>query len=206
MVKEMKKLAHCLENASKNKVDSREWLRAFLVKHSSLYSWPLSRWTHVRQRPLQRSSSTKRGSQANNDFKTGLKKPDQLKPFPVGQRVAVQDWTTNRWDRCGTVESLGRRRTYNVRTDTGVLVWRNRRFLKPVPGQTSSTAKTPSTPTTGSNSARGKSEADPSKPSPPRRSTRIRRQPYHFQPGQQWRQLISRKKISNVSPFTRFFL
>ena len=42
-VKEMKKLAHCLENASKNKVDSREWLRAFLVKHSSLYSWPLSR-------------------------------------------------------------------------------------------------------------------------------------------------------------------
>jgi len=198
-VKQMKKLVHCLWDASKKKVDSDEWSRAFLV------------YVNTPRRPLGRSpaeilygrnlrdgvpqpkeaylpqhqAAIQRRCQAIKDHKLGLQKPDQLKPLSVGQRVAIQDRTTNQWDRFGAIESIGRRRTYYVRTDSGALLWRNRRFLKPVPCNTSSTPNSSPAPNPGSNSPSRKSNANPGTPTPLRRSSRIRRQPDRFQPGQQ---------------------
>ena len=54
-----------------------------------------------------------------------------LSQLSMGSRVDVQDSHTGRWDRPGVVVGIGRRRTYLVKTASGRLYWRNRRFLRP---------------------------------------------------------------------------
>ena len=58
------------------------------------------------------------------------------RPLPtlrVGQRVRIQDATTQRWDKVGVIMGTGRTRNYTVRLPSGRVWWRNRRFLRPVP-------------------------------------------------------------------------
>ena len=55
----------------------------------------------------------------------------QLSQLKIGSRVDLQDPTTGRWDRVGMIVGIGQRRTYLVRTASGRVLWRNRRYLRP---------------------------------------------------------------------------
>ena len=75
---------------------------------------------------------------------------DHAKPLstiPIGQSVRVQDPSTGRWDKVGTVmgKGTGRARCYEVRLPSGRVWWRNRRFLRPV-SPTCDTLSTPVVP------------------------------------------------------------
>ncbi|XP_064100673.1 uncharacterized protein LOC135211285 [Macrobrachium nipponense] len=56
-----------------------------------------------------------------------------LPPLSVGQQVRIQDPTSHRWDKVGTVMGHGRSRDYQIRLPSGRVWWRNRRFLRLVP-------------------------------------------------------------------------
>ncbi|XP_050706255.1 uncharacterized protein LOC126991577 [Eriocheir sinensis] len=55
-----------------------------------------------------------------------------LQPLKIGALVRIQDPTTQRWDKVGTVMGASRSRAYHVRMPSGRILWRNRRFLPPV--------------------------------------------------------------------------
>ncbi|KAK4289628.1 hypothetical protein Pmani_037421 [Petrolisthes manimaculis] len=58
-----------------------------------------------------------------------------LPPLDLGTTVRVQHPVTKRWDTVGTVMGIGRSRDYHVRTPSGRVLWRNRRFLRAIPSQ-----------------------------------------------------------------------
>lgn len=98
---------------------------------------------------------------------------NHARPLPrltVGQRVRIQDPTSLRWDKVGTVMGCGRSRQYEVRLPSGCVRWRNRRHLRPVPVQVTSTNLPPQSPVSPC-SGQEKPSLDP--PTIPRRSTRL---------------------------------
>ena len=54
-----------------------------------------------------------------------------LSQLKIGSRVDLQDPTTGRWNRIGVIVGIGQRRTFLVRTASGRVLWRNRRYLRP---------------------------------------------------------------------------
>ena len=59
-----------------------------------------------------------------------------LPPLNVGQRVAIQDSHSGQWTEQGTVEVVREGGlSYHVKTKAGKLLIRNRKFLRPVPGE-----------------------------------------------------------------------
>ena len=117
-----------------------------------------------------------------------------LSRLGIGSRVDVQDLTTGRWDRTGTVVAIGARRSYSVKMPSGRLYWRNRRFLRPyrpmipetAPGlraadgpsapPSQSTGSAGALPPAGLSGRTGTRDAAPA-PTAPRRSTRQRAPP-----------------------------
>ena len=59
-----------------------------------------------------------------------------LPNISLGTHVRVQNHSSRRWDTTGTVVGVGVRRDYLVRTLSGNTMWRNRRYLRPVPPPT----------------------------------------------------------------------
>ena len=57
-----------------------------------------------------------------------------LKELSVGDEVRVQDRISGRWIETGVVARKGRNRDYYIELPNGRVRWRNRRFLRPVPG------------------------------------------------------------------------
>ncbi|KAF0302300.1 hypothetical protein FJT64_025599 [Amphibalanus amphitrite] len=55
----------------------------------------------------------------------------RLSPLKIGSRVDLQDPATGRWNRIGVIVGVGQRRTYLVKTASGKVLWRNRRYLRP---------------------------------------------------------------------------
>ncbi|KAF0307804.1 hypothetical protein FJT64_020895 [Amphibalanus amphitrite] len=55
----------------------------------------------------------------------------RLPALKLGSRVDIQDPTTGRWNRIGVIVGVGQRRTYLVKTASGRVLWRNRRYLRP---------------------------------------------------------------------------
>ncbi|KAF0300867.1 uncharacterized protein FJT64_000353 [Amphibalanus amphitrite] len=55
----------------------------------------------------------------------------RLSALTLGSRVGIQDPTTGRWNRIGVIVGVGQRRTYLVKTASGRVLWRNRRYLRP---------------------------------------------------------------------------
>ncbi|XP_068214008.1 uncharacterized protein [Palaemon carinicauda] len=49
----------------------------------------------------------------------------------LGMYVDLQDPKTKRWDKPGVAVGIGTRRDYLVKTGSGRIYWRNRRFLRP---------------------------------------------------------------------------
>ena len=65
----------------------------------------------------------------------------------------VQDTTITLWNRVGTVFGIGRNRDYRIKVGGGAIMWRNRRFIRPLqsapdddPAPTGPTQSTPSLP------------------------------------------------------------
>ena len=195
-VKEMKKLVHCLTKSGK--IDEEEWTKAMLV------------YVNTPRRPLNKSPSElmfgrdvrdgisvledlltpehrqaiERRVQAIKEHQLSLQKADRLPELDHGQRVAVQDKDTKKWSRFGNVVGKPRKRSYHVKMDSGAVVWRNRRFLKPMPmpRPTDSTPSTPSMvtpPSTPSSTTGSPPPADEVRPQR-RRSSRTRRKPARF--------------------------
>ena len=54
----------------------------------------------------------------------------QLPDITVGTKVAIQDQCTKRWDIYGTVTNIGPNRRYFIKTLSGRVLVRNRRFLR----------------------------------------------------------------------------
>ena len=55
----------------------------------------------------------------------------RLPQLKIGSRVDLQDPATGLWNRVGVIVGVGQRRTYLVKTASGRVYWRNRRFLRP---------------------------------------------------------------------------
>ncbi|XP_043188392.1 uncharacterized protein K02A2.6-like [Amphibalanus amphitrite] len=54
-----------------------------------------------------------------------------LKPLKAGDHVWLQDPISRRWDNLGTIVGVGYHRDYLIKTPSGRVFWRNRRFLRP---------------------------------------------------------------------------
>ncbi|XP_045118183.1 uncharacterized protein K02A2.6-like [Portunus trituberculatus] len=104
----------------------------------------------------------------------------ELLRLHLGGYVDVQDHVSGQWNKVGVIVGVGRRRDYLVKMNSGRILWRNRKFLRPhrpLMGQNKSTplnisARTPS-----------REDAVPQLDSqlPPRRSGRNRRPPQRLQ-------------------------
>jgi len=186
-VKEMKKLVHCLTKSGK--IDEEERTKALLV------------YVNTPRRPLNLSPSEilfgrqlrdgigcvpdllipehrqaiERRVQAIIDYQISLDKPDRLPELQPGQRVAIQDKDSKKWSKFGTVIDQPRKRSYHVKLDSGAVMWRNRRFLKPIPGNTDPSQSVTPQPT--STPAPAPQDSPNPDPAPRRTSTRTRRRP-----------------------------
>ena len=87
-----------------------------------------------------------------------------LLPLPLGSVARIQDPITKRWDKVGTIMGVGNSRDYLIRMPSGRVLWRNRRFLRPVAPQPDGLQATGGT----------SPDPEPSQPVEPRRSTRIK--------------------------------
>ncbi|XP_063590912.1 uncharacterized protein K02A2.6-like [Penaeus indicus] len=56
-----------------------------------------------------------------------------LQPLQIGSQVRIQDPVSRRWNKVAVVMGIGRSRDYLLRTTSGRVLWRNRRFLRVVP-------------------------------------------------------------------------
>ena len=54
-----------------------------------------------------------------------------LSSLRIGQHVSVQSHATGLWDRVGTIVTIGLRCTYLVKMPSGLVLWKNLRFLRP---------------------------------------------------------------------------
>ena len=94
-----------------------------------------------------------------------------LPEIHVGSNVAIQNTSTKLWDIYGIVTAIGPHRRYYVKTASGRILARNRRYLRrrvPLvpPGATAGAPQPPQEASFG-----------PNPPPPPRRSTRCRTRP-----------------------------
>jgi hypothetical protein len=55
-----------------------------------------------------------------------------LKPIKIGTEVRIQDEKTKSWEKIGVVVAIGKFRSYRVKFASGSVLWRNRRFLRPI--------------------------------------------------------------------------
>ncbi|XP_076028441.1 uncharacterized protein LOC143017536 [Oratosquilla oratoria] len=97
------------------------------------------------------------------------------KPLPqlsVGATVRIQDPTSRRWSKVGHIMGQGRTRDYLIKTASGSVLWRNRKFLRPIPepGAARDGMKESPTSTTG-NTPRPTNQTG--QPNGPRRSARL---------------------------------
>ncbi|KAK8376342.1 hypothetical protein O3P69_009766 [Scylla paramamosain] len=88
--------------------------------------------------------------------------PNTLRPY--WKLLRVQDPTTKRWDKVGTVMGIGKSRDYLVKMPSGRIWWRNRRFLRPSMSPSKDLPPTDATPP----------GAESPQPALPRRSARIK--------------------------------
>ena len=108
------------------------------------------------------------------------KRTKSLKKLEVGGIVLVQDPVTKLWDKVAVIQDIARRnRSYTLKTETGRILWRNRRFIKPYKVDTRS--KEADEEEDGSSKGAAASTRPSSSPGTPaggpRRSTRAKRSP-----------------------------
>ena len=92
-----------------------------------------------------------------------------LAPLKIGNKVMVQNTQTKVWDRIGNIVQIGPHRKYQVKFPSGRCLWRNRRFLRPIP-QDDCISKKEEEKDDGTNVE----SQDKSRKEKPRRSKRVR--------------------------------
>ena len=101
-------------------------LADFLPANPSAYQLH-PHWTEQIQRTQKQRLNHHSKVEQRYNFGTRM-----LSPLAVGQQVVIQNQSTKRWDRSGTVTEILPYRKYRLLLrDTGNLTCRNRRFLKP---------------------------------------------------------------------------
>ena len=98
------------------------------------------RWT-LAMEARDRQAALETGSKAYYD-----QHAHPLRPLTMGESVRVQNAGTKLWDRVGIVIGIGRHRDYRVKTSSGAVMWRNRRFIRPQRPPASAPESTPSGP------------------------------------------------------------
>jgi hypothetical protein len=99
-------------------------LRSIAPAHRSSYA---SQWEEV----MAARERTKVEVNAASKFRfDSLARP--LSPLPVGAPVRVQDTKTKLCSQVGVIVAVGRYRSYRVKFASGCVLWRNRRFLRPM--------------------------------------------------------------------------
>ena len=61
------------------------------------------------------------------------KKAKPLSPLKLGTNVRIQSHESKAWDKVGVIVGVGQRRDYLIKLPSGSVLWRNRRFLRPIP-------------------------------------------------------------------------
>ena len=144
-------------------------LRSLIPAHSASFA---SKWQAKTEVCERRAAARSKDVRLRYDSHA---KP--LPPLRLGDQVRIQDPTTKRWDKVATVMGVGKSRDYLVRTMSGRVLWRNRRFLLKIPAPTDipkgeeppdeGSPKLPATP--------GRRQRRPKDNVPLRRSQRIAR-------------------------------
>ena len=126
-VKELKKLVHCMYKPGQN-ISVEDWTRAVLI-HVNTPRRPLNKTPSqlmfgrdVRDglslvKDLltpEHQAAIERRAAAIKDHQLSLAKTDRLPPLAVGQRVAVQDRDTKRWNKFGVILEQNRKRSYHL--------------------------------------------------------------------------------------------
>ena len=98
-------------------------LRFIIPAHRSSYA---PKWKDVmmaRERQAAAAAETK----LRYDVHTG-----PLSPLRIGTQVRIQDPDSKLWIHVGVIVAVGRYRSYRVKFASGSVLWRNRRFLRPL--------------------------------------------------------------------------
>ncbi|TRY63816.1 hypothetical protein TCAL_15220 [Tigriopus californicus] len=101
-------------------------LRTRIPAHKSLFS---REWNERFQR-FDESRLKEQQIRASETFNKGAQ---EHVPIQVGAQVRIQTPSTKKWDKLGRIVFRGRYRDYQIRTPSGKVLWRNRRYLYPVP-------------------------------------------------------------------------
>ena len=97
-------------------------LRSCVPAHHRFYD---KKWKNGMTEYDAKRSSARKKAKAYYDRTT---KP--LEPLERGCCVWIQNPISKKWDTTGTVVEIGKHRDYHVRTPSGKVYWRNRRFLR----------------------------------------------------------------------------
>ncbi len=139
-------------------------MRSTLPNHPLIFHQPIRKAVAA----ADKKAETLR-KKAKERYDASSKELDKLE---IGDIVRCQHMITKKWDLVAeVVEVDSRERSYRIRSETGRLYWRNRRYLKKY------------TPTKGSSGAQA-GEPDDDEDSVeknPRRSSRQKRKPERFQ-------------------------
>ena len=84
-------------------------------------------WQSVTENVTSEHKATKSLEQSENYYNRNA---HHLSDIVVGNRVAIQNHVTKAWDIYGVVTEVNANRKYHVRTNSGRVLVRNRRFLK----------------------------------------------------------------------------
>ena len=145
-------------------------LRSLVPAHSASFA---SKWQEKAEESERRAAARVEDVKQRYDSHA---KP--LPPLHPGDNVRIQDPTSKRWDKVAIVMGQGKSRDYIVRTTTGRVMWRNRRFLRTIPAPKSEVVDEVSpdtlTPVTPSHPSRRRRD-NTTHAEPSRRSQRLAR-------------------------------
>ena len=98
-------------------------LRSLVPTHRSAFD---QKWQDI-----HKGLDTRKSTQDKSDERYNARsKP--LSDIPLGSEVRIQHHDTHKWDTTGIIVGVGSKRDYLVKTPSGSIMWRNRRFLRPV--------------------------------------------------------------------------
>ena len=100
-------------------------LRSTLPAHRKLYT---PEWNaKIREWDLKHSLKAEMAKESYDS------RSKELTPLDIGYRVRIQDHATKKWTLTGTIVAKKSNRCYYVRLPSGRVLWRNRRYLFPIP-------------------------------------------------------------------------
>jgi hypothetical protein len=98
-------------------------LRSIIPAHRSSYAqhWKAAAAARERQAEAQAASKLRYDSHTR-----------PLSPLSIGQMVRIQDPSSKLWSHVGVIVAVGCYRSYRIKFASGSVLWRNRRFLRPI--------------------------------------------------------------------------